>query len=483
MHLYNRRGSGRPTVPAVGGAVLAGADIRGFSTDRRGGGANGLLATAAGALGSLAEILILPPTVLAVFVGQLNGTYVEVGLVSAIAVGFWAVARVPAGLLVAVQRRKQPWALAGILVRAAALALLALISFRSVGAGDGFLRSFFICLAAYALASGFASVPTEALVAKAVPNAVRARFYRQRAFWGIVAAVGGALVVSQVFREGGPGFPRQYALLFLAATVCQVAIAVFLASIREPVRVSERRSAALPVLQAVPAAFADRNLRRFLLFRMLLALTAAIDPFLIIFAFARLGASTGAVGGYVLAYVLGILMSQPVWAAIAHRAGERASLQSAALLRLAPPLLALVLPSLASTGLWRDRFAGGPLLEIVFGVAFWGIGASSAAQARGTFGYLAEFAPFRLRAAYAFATNAALAVVAFAPIAAGLLVERAGFDALFLVAAVVGVLAVFASGALANTFVRVRTRSASGPGVAVTAPTTVAPAVAVREGR
>ena len=458
---------------------MAGADIRRFSADRRGGGANGLLATAAGAVGSLAEILILPPIVLALFVGQLsNSSFVTVGAVSAIAVGFWAIARVPAGLLVALQRRKQPWALAGVLVRAVALGLLAFVTFR--GGGD-FLVSFFVCLAAYALASGFASVPSEALVAKAVPNAARASFYRQRAFWGIVAAIAGAFVVAQVFGGEGPPFPRQYALLFLAATVCQVAIAVFLASIREPLRVAERRPASLPALQAVPAALADRNLRRFLLFRALLALTAAIDPFLIIFAFTRLGASSAAVGGYVLAYVLGILISQPVWVAVARRSGERTCLQGAALLRLAPPLLALVLPSLASTALWQDRFAGTPVLEVAFGIAFWCIGAATAALARGTFGYVAEFAPFRLRTAYTLATNALLAVLAFAPIAAGLLVERLGFEELFLVAAVVGVLAVVASGGLANSFVRLRSRSTAPMGpVAVT---TGSSAVAIRDGR
>ena len=454
---------------------MAGAEIRRFSADRRGGGANGLLASAAGAVASLAEVLIFPPIVLAFFVGQLTDSYVAVGLVSAVAVGLWALARVPAALVVAVQRRKQPWALAGILVRGAAVGLLALVSFRGDG-GEGLLRSFFICFVAYAVASGFASVPTEALTAKAVPNATRARFYRRRALWGIVAAVIGALVVAQLFRDGGPTFPRQYALIFLAATVSQAAIAVFVASIREPLRVAERRSGALAGIQGVPAALADRNLRRFLLFRLLLALTAAIDPFLIIFAFARLGASPGAVGGYVLAFVLGVLMTQPLWVAVAHRAGERALLQAAALLRLAPPLVALVLPSLVSTDLWRDRFVGAPIPEIVFGVAYWSIGAANGAQARGTFGYLAEFAPSRLRFAYTAATNATLAAAAFAPIAAGVVIERAGFDALFLAASIVGVLAVFASGALANTFVRVRT------GRVPTANPSIAPAVAVREG-
>lgn len=434
---------------------MAGADIRRFSSDRRGGGANGLLATGAGALASLSETLILPPIVLAFFVGQLTSSYLAVGLVSTIAVGLWSVARLPASLLSAVQRRKQPLALAGILIRAAALALLALVCFRGE-TGGGLLRAFFICFAAYAIASGFTSVPTEALVAKAIPNTMSAAFYRQRSLASLILAVAGALVVAQLFREGGPVFPRQYALLFLAATVCQIAVAVFVASIREPLRVAERRASPLPVLQALPGVMANGNMRRFLLFRFLLSLTAAIDPFLIIFAFARLGAAPDAVGGYLLALILGMLMSQPFWAGMAHWAGDRALLQAAALLRLIPPLIAMILPSLAATDLWRGRFGDAPVIPVAFGVAFWCIGAAINAQARGTFGYLSEIAPGRLRGAYTAATNMMLVFAALAPLAAGAIIERSGFDVLFLITAVIGVLAVFSSGAMANTFVRVR---------------------------
>lgn len=444
---------------AAGGTGLAGAEIRRYSSDRRGGGTNGLLAVAAGATAALSETLILPPIVLAFFVGQLTASYAAVGLVSAIVVGLWAIARLPAVLLVGTQRHKQPWALAGILVRAAALGLLAVVSFRAPpggGPGDGLLRSFFVCLVAYAVAGGFSSVPAEAMVAKAVPNPARARFYRRRGFWAMALAIGGALVVARLFQDAGGSFPRQYALLFLAATVCQVAIAVFVASMREPVRVADVQGFGLGVVRAVPAALADAACRRFLLFRALLSLLAVVDPFLIIFAFARLGASVDAVGGYVLAWVVGVMLSQPIWAAVTRIAGNRAALQLAALLRLVPPLLALLLPTLVATVSWRARFAGAPVAEVLFGIAFVCIGASAAGQGRANFGYLAEAAPARLRPAWAAATNGVLAVVAFAPVAAGLLIDRAGFDALFLAVAILGVAAVFASGLLPNTFVRGR---------------------------
>ena len=89
------------------------------------------------------------------------------------------------------------------------------------------------------------------------------------------------------------------------------------------------------------------------------------------------------------------------------------------------------------------------------------IGAAAAGQARGNFGYLGEFAPTRLRPAFATLTNAVLGVVAFIPVVGGLVVERWGYDQLFLATAVLALLAVFASGALTNAFVRPTSASSS----------------------
>ncbi|MFM9107829.1 MAG: hypothetical protein ACKOWF_14140, partial [Chloroflexota bacterium] len=109
---------------------------------------------------------------------------------------------------------------------------------------------------------------------------------------------------------------------------------------------------------------------------------------------------------------------------------------------------------LASSPFFQERLGGSQVVELAFGATFWLIGAATAGQARGNFGYLAEFAPNRLRPTYATITNGILAVVAFAPIAGGLLIERGGYELLFLVAAVIGLLAVFASGAMTDAFVR-----------------------------
>lgn len=435
---------------------MVGAEVRRYASDRRGLALNIFLGIAGGGFGSLAETLVLPSIVLAYFVGVPADSLVPVGLVPAIGIGLWSLARLPALVLTAPQRRKLPWAIGASLIRAAAMALLAVVCFRAgEGAEEPLIRSFFICYVAYSLAAGFASVPTAAVLAKAIPHEGRGVFFRQRALWGGAAGIAAGLVVAQLLRDEQLDYPENFALLFLAATVCQLATAFFVATLREPVRIAEGRgSAPLAALRALPEAIGDVRFRRFLFFRGALSLAALLDPFLIIFAASRLGAPAGAVGGYVVAFVAGRLLAAPLWAGLAARQGEKAALQVAALLRLVPPLLALLLPYLAGSDLYRDRIGGREPLAAVFGIAFVALGASMAGQARGNFGYLAEAAPARLRGAYAGLTNAMLAVLAFAPVFGGLIADARGYETLFLAGGTIGLVAVFASGGLTETFVR-----------------------------
>ncbi|HET7091865.1 MAG TPA: hypothetical protein VFI22_00255, partial [Thermomicrobiales bacterium] len=324
----------------------------------------------------------------------------------------------------------------------------------AVSAGP-LMRTFFICWVAYSLAGGFASIPIAALVAKAIPDEARAVFYRQRGLWTSIAGLIAGLVVAQLFRVGGPAFPRNYALLFLAATICQLAAIFFMLTLKEPVRVAPGVALAPGVvLRAIPEALADPNFRRFIVFRALLSAAAVIDPFLVIFGLARLGIASASIGGYVIAFVLGRMLAAPVWSAIERRSGDKPILQIAALLRLVPPVAALVLPYLASAAGLESAFAGGTRLSTAFGAIYFVLGAVVAGQGRANFAYIAEVASPRRRGVYAGLTNAILAIVALAPIVGGRIIARSEYETLFLIGAAIALLAVFASGALTNAFVR-----------------------------
>ena len=424
---------------------------------------NVFLGIAGGAFASLAETMLLPTLVLAFFVAPLTGSYATVGLVPAIGIGFWLLARLPASVLVTPQRRKLPWAIAASLVKAAALALLAVVCFRAdPAATEPLLRSFLICYVAYSVASGFGSVPIAAVTGKAIPHEARGLFFQQRVVWGGISGILAGLVVIQLLGPAAPPFPRNFGVLFLAATVTQLATTFFLATIKEPMRVAEPRASVTALaVRAVPQALADPNFRRFLFFRILLSSSALVDPFLIIFAASSLGIPGSAVGWYVIAFVAGRLFSLPLWAALARRHGERACLQVAALIRLLPPLIALLLPYLVSSSQFSAWFSNPTLLPTLFGIAYVALGVTLAGQGRGTFGYLAEAAPDRVRAAYAAVTNAVLALVAFVPILGGIIIERRGYDALLLTASGLALLAVFSSGALTDAHVRTRRTTAA----------------------
>jgi MFS family permease len=195
---------------------------------------------------------------------------------------------------------------------------------------------------------------------------------------------------------------------------------------------------------------------------VLLSSTAAIDPFLFLYAITRLGAPVTKIGDYVVLGVLGWVLSAPVWFWIERRSGPRTLLQSAAVVRLIAPAIALATPPLAAIGMIQERLGDETALTTAYGAAFFVVGAALAGQSRGNYDYLAALAPPQTLPAYTGLTNAILALVAFSPVLGGILIERLGYEALFGIAAAIGLVTVFAGGWLAETPSRARERQDAG---------------------
>ena len=432
---------------------MAGADIRRFSVDRRGQALNVLLGVISGALLVLADTLLHPIIVLPLFVSELTNRYALIGLVPAIAAGAWFLPQVLAGLVVR-GRRRLPWATGALVVRTAAVILLAYVGYRADQLTDAqLLRSFFICYLAYVLAAGFATAPTNDVLVKAVAGERRGRFFAQRSLWAGLLAVAGGVVVRAVL-GGGPAFPRNYSLLFVAAAASLTAATFFQARIREPIRLGRDVGVRGRGLRRADLFLADPNLRRFLLFRVALSLAAVADPFYVVYARRELAVSGRVIGLYLLALVLARLLLGPVWRRLDRRHGSKAVLQISALVRLLVPLVALILPYLAETSLYQDRVTDDRIVAYAFAAVFVAYGAALAGQVQGNFAHLLAVAPNELRRGYAALANLILVPVAFVTVFGGVVIQRYGFDRAFLVATLVSLVAVFASGALTDTYVR-----------------------------
>src|SRR5918997_78862 len=114
---------------------MPGSELRHDSSDRRGIALNSILGVAAESVNAAAEVLLLPSVILAFFVAELTPSYATIGLVPAIATGFWTLGRLPAYMLTGSHRRQQQWAFAAALVRVAAVAILAVVTSRTDPSG------------------------------------------------------------------------------------------------------------------------------------------------------------------------------------------------------------------------------------------------------------------------------------------------------------------------------------------------------------
>lgn len=441
---------------------MAGAEIRRFSSDRRGLALNYFLGIASGALSILADTLVQVMLVLPVFVALVSGSNVAIGWVPVIGIGLWSLVRLVTANLTAGQRRQLPWATASALVQTAAIGLLAYVAYNGGDNPDRLRRAFFICFVAYAIAGGLSAVPTAAVVGRSIPDEARPRFYRQRAFWGGVLAIVAGLVVARLLSDDGPSFPRNFALLFLAAAVCLGAASFFILSLREPSRTSLPKQAGLvDALRVAPSAAADPNYRRFLAFRLVLAGAAVIDPFYIVYAVRNVGLEISVVGLYVIILVVARLIGRLGADVMSSRMGDRSVLQLAALARFIIPLVAMLVPYLLDAGAVADRVDDQRLVAVVFGIVVAIAGLAAGAHERTVFSYLFDIAPAPLRLGYTALTNLALALATTAALAAGAIVDREGFRTLFLLAAGLGFVAIMISGAVTDTDVRPRATAAA----------------------
>lgn len=413
---------------------------------------NQVLGIAIGAANAVVDVLLLPGLILAFFVAELTPSYVTIGLVPAVGISLWTVARLPASVLTSTARRIRPWAFGASIVRIGAIAVLAVLASRTnpsnlMQSGRPLLIAFFLCFIVYTLASGFSSVLMSAMLDSSIPQLRRARFLRLRAVVSGALAIIAASIVARLLGAGSLDFPGNYGRLFFVAVVCLIAVAVFSATLHE-VQPGRATRFTMPGTRLFAGVVADRRIWRYIVARFLLTSSAAIDPFLFLFVVTRLGMPISSIGQCALAGVLGWIVSSPFWIWLQSRSGPKSLLQGGSVLRLVAPIVALILPSLNSL---PDSFDSGSMLGLsryAILLAFATIGASLAAQVIAHPGYLSRLGDPRHPGAISGVSQTAVVVASFAPVIGGVVIQRYGYESLFAMTIVVGLGAVFASGLL-----------------------------------
>ncbi|MEN2981262.1 MAG: MFS transporter [Thermus sp.] len=279
------------------------------------------------------------------------------------------------------------------------------------------LMGFLTGLLLNALFTGVSSLPFWEVVAKTTPKERRAALFSARNLVGGLLAFLAGFLVRGILALPLP-FPLPYALLFALGALAFGTGWYLFGLTAEPAEApkEERIDLLLPLRSP--------GFRRFLRVRILLGLAGMAEPFYAVYAVRALGHGEE-LGLYLSLYALAFTLSNLLWARLAERGSKGVLLRGAGLACLAP-LLALLLPP----GLYGAVF----LLQ----------GTYLAALNLATTTYLLNLAPPEERSAFIGLGNTVAGVFAFATVLGGWVADALGFSALFLLAAALYALALWA---------------------------------------
>jgi MFS family permease len=225
-------------------------------------------------------------------------------------------------------------------------------------------------------------------------------------------------------------------LLFALSSCSFVAATLTFSQIKETPDGADQPHHSLKAQLARAPALLERDpaFRRYLLVRVLLNMTRLAEPFYPILTLDVLGAPVSMVGLYLSAMTLASILSNLLWQRVENARGVYFLIRTSSLLTALTPLLAAVLP-------WLMRWVGftveqhGLLPAYLFTGVFLLAGGSESGRAIGLMALLLGVAPDEERASYIGLVNTVLGFVSFLPILAGAIIDRIGFEPIFLIAA------------------------------------------------
>ena len=372
-----------------------------------------------GAFLAMGMALTQPTTVIAAFVADLTGSTVWVGGLATVLTVAGALPQLFVARLIEPRPRKMPYLLLAIYLRVLSWGTLAVLIFTIGGSHPTALAWALVgLLAVFYAGGGLGGVPYTDIIGKVIPAGRRGAFFGGRSALAGPLSVGAALLARHILAH--VDYPTNYALLFGLAALALLVASLGFWVIREPPRADgdgHTRPWREYKGQLVQTA---RRLRLLVSVQLLTGFSLMALPFYVVYARQKLGAPLGAVGWFLLAQVLGGVLSNLAWARLVDRYGSGRMLTFCAITSTLTPLLAI----------WLSRFGWAGLLPVIFlsGATMNGrdVGFSSA---------LLELAPDVERPTYSALNSTLILPLALLSLAAGLLLQYWSYQTLFLIAA------------------------------------------------
>jgi len=398
---------------------------------------NYLLGIANGVATQLGMNVTNPGLVLSVFVRALGGSNALIGVLPAVRFGGWMLPQFLLAGWVQAQRREVPVVVRLEILRGLAYGAMAALTLALGRSHPGVLLAAFMMLFTFTrLTASLSGLTRLDLIGKVIPPQRRGSFFAMRSFWGGVLVFGvGFLVRHMLDPDRGQPFPLNFSLLFGLSACSFVASAFVFAGTREGPNGARPRIPSLKTQLRLAPALIKRNprFRQYLVARVLLYMTRLVDPFYPIFALDVLGAPASMVGLYLSAMTLARVLANLLWQRTERVRGPHFLIKASSFLTLLTPLLAVVLPALMRlTGFTVESH--GLLPAYFFTAVFLLAGAGNSGRGISLNTLLLDTAPEEERASHIGLVNTVLGVVSFLPILSGAVIDRLGFEVVFVAA-------------------------------------------------
>jgi MFS family permease len=360
-------------------------------------------------------------TILPLFVRELGGSNLEVGIVPALfSLGFFLPQLLTANLVEGLQSHRRFVLAVAMVERLFLLLVVPGIFLWSKTNPRHLLWFFFACLGAHSLSMGCNNPGYVALISKLIPAERRGSLYGIGGAVAGVLGIGAALVARWLLASYG--MPTGFALCFLAAFLVLTASVLPLGFMREhPV---DHRREPTPWLKYIRRTGAilrrDRQFALFLASQVVMAVSSMALAFYTVHAMHRFRVGSAEVGTYTVVLQATTMVTSFASGYMADRIGNRAVLIAGTVLTVLTPLAAL--------GIGRaDLYASVFVLSRLAGSAL----------DLSTFNIVMEFCPPAEVPTYtALRATVVAPFYALAPLLGGVLADAAGYPAVFRVSVV-----------------------------------------------
>lgn len=357
-------------------------------------------------------------TVLPSLVVKSGGGTIEIGLLTAIMVGTPIIGQLLFASYLHIRPQKRGFLLLGIGLRVTALATVAAILLVADSFSPNMLMIFvFVLMFVFALSGTFAGVSYTDILGKSLAAEQRGQFFVNRQILTSVAFLISAPASRWIL--GYFDYPLNYSWMFGLASVL-----LFIASfgfwiLDEPyVTPAEEAHSFFQVLKAVPRYLKeDKVLFRYILLVNLTGFGLTLMPFYVAFASRHYGLSGEQVGTYLLVQIVGMILSNFIWAKMVKGFGFKSVIRGCIICGTLLPLLVLVL--------------SGTQLPVFLSVFFL-MGVAISARKIAFDGLLIEITTNTNRALYKGIVGTTSLTTALFPLIAGGLIKQLGYLPVFL---------------------------------------------------